>query len=93
MSDPQGRVDLRSDTVTRPSPAMREAMMAVMAPVCRWALVPKGTMTAALAFVCHPGSVLTVIMPRFQLASVHMWRLAGVAKASFTMAVMASVCQ
>ena len=27
MSDPQGRIDLRSDTVTRPTPAMREAMM------------------------------------------------------------------
>ena len=27
MSDPQGRVDLRSDTVTRPTQAMRDAMM------------------------------------------------------------------
>jgi len=26
MADPQGRVDLRSDTVTRPTPAMRRAM-------------------------------------------------------------------
>ena len=26
MPDPQGRVDLRSDTVTRPTPAMRQAM-------------------------------------------------------------------